>query len=278
MLTHTQSMGDTNPALANSSVRIRTRVVKGAHAPSKALFCARVMVGCAGALSGARFPLSRSTNPVQSATLSFVPESGGYKTIQRRHLMSNEIASFGFNSHPVRVFSDNDQIWFVAKDVCDALEYKHVPSAMRMLDEDEKDVRKVHTLGGLQNLNIVSESGMYHLAIKSRKPEAKKFRKWVTSEVLPSIRKTGSYGAQTLPMKHWHKVAQIRWHQLNAITKKVQKLSNELDALTGDLSNTTKNLYDPITEPLFHAEALPEHEQTVNELLSMQDQYRGVNH
>lgn len=95
---------------------------------------------------------------------------------------------------------DNEP-WFVAKDVCEALGiYKHRDALLR-LDEDEKGRPViVDTLGGKQEMTSINESGMYNLIFQSRKPEAKAFRKWVTNVVLPSIRRTGSYssnGVQT---------------------------------------------------------------------------------
>ena len=109
--------------------------------------------------------------------------------------MSNNIEVFNntqFGS--VRVFADeNGEPWFVAADVARVLGYDHTPHATRLLDEEERDVHKVDTLGGTQEMTMVNESGLYHLVLLSKKPEAKKFRKWVTEEVLPSIRKTGSY-------------------------------------------------------------------------------------
>lgn len=104
-----------------------------------------------------------------------------------------KLIPFDFNSHAVRTLNKSDSAWFVAKDICEALDYSHVPSAMRSLDDDEKGVHIAHTLGGDQKMTVISESGLFHLILKSRKPEAKAFRKWVTSEVLPNIRKTGGY-------------------------------------------------------------------------------------
>lgn len=96
-------------------------------------------------------------------------------------------------SFTVRTLLRDGEPWFVATDVCAALGYSHTPHAMRMLDDDEKGVRIVDTLGGEQTLNTVNESGLYSLILGSRKPEAKRFKRWVTSEVLPAIRKTGGY-------------------------------------------------------------------------------------
>lgn len=95
---------------------------------------------------------------------------------------------------PIRVQVINGETWFVAKDVCKSLGIEFYRRAMMRLDEDEKGCTIiVNTLGGNQKVAAVNESGLYSLVFQSRKPWAKKFRKWVTMEVLPSIRKTGSY-------------------------------------------------------------------------------------
>ncbi|OQX16137.1 MAG: hypothetical protein BWK73_04550 [Thiothrix lacustris] len=100
----------------------------------------------------------------------------------------------------VRTFLDaNGMPWFVAADVCSALELSNTSKAVSRLDDDEKGVTTGDTLGGKQELTTINESGLYSLIMTSRKEEAKKFKKWVTSEVLPTIRKTGSYGAGKPP-------------------------------------------------------------------------------
>lgn len=88
---------------------------------------------------------------------------------------------------------DKGNPWFVAKDVCEPLGYRMASDALRSLDLDEKGTRYVRTPGGGQVMLVVNESGLYSLAFNSHKPEAKRFKKWVTSEVLPAIRKTGGY-------------------------------------------------------------------------------------
>ena len=98
----------------------------------------------------------------------------------------------------VRVIMRCSDPWFVAKDACDCLEITNVSQACQTLDEDEKGIYKVYTLGGSQDMMLISESGLYALVMRSNKPKAKVFRKWVTSEVLPSIRKTGGYGIRTV--------------------------------------------------------------------------------
>ncbi len=111
----------------------------------------------------------------------------------------NDFTIFKFGDSEIRVINKCGAPWFVAKDVCDALTLTNSRKALTALDDDEKGVTLSYTLGGEQNLSIVSESGMYTLVLRCRDAVNKgsvphKFRKWVTAEVLPSIRKTGSYG------------------------------------------------------------------------------------
>jgi len=101
--------------------------------------------------------------------------------------------SFGFEGTGVRVIEQNGCPWFVAQDVCACLGISNPRDAVSRLDDDEKGVGIADTLGGEQGLLIVSESGVYALIFRSRKAEAKRFRKWVTQEVLPAIRETGRY-------------------------------------------------------------------------------------
>ena len=111
-----------------------------------------------------------------------------------------------FNGREVRVIVRNGVEWFVARDVCDILEIQNVSQAIHGLDNDEKaDICITYTSssGTKQSRNVitVNESGLYALIFKSRKEEAKAFRKWVTSEVLPSIRKTGKYDTRDIRQK-----------------------------------------------------------------------------
>lgn len=107
--------------------------------------------------------------------------------------MSTEIRPFDFNGSEVRIVTRDGEPWFVAADVCRILEIANNRDAVTSLEDDEKGVAITDTLGGSQKVQIISESGLFALIFKSRKAEAVKFRKWVTSEVLPQIRKTGGY-------------------------------------------------------------------------------------
>src|SRR5574338_133801 len=107
----------------------------------------------------------------------------------------NTPMAFAFDSHAVRVITAKDgDPRFVATDVCSALNMGNPRQVIARLDDDEKGVHIVDTLGGPQEVTVINESGLYSLILTSRKPEAKRFKKWITSEVLPAIRKTGHYG------------------------------------------------------------------------------------
>lgn len=112
----------------------------------------------------------------------------------------NDLKFFNFNGSLIRAFRINNQAWFVAKDIADILEYTDTATMTRRLDDDEKGMQNLQTLGGNQNFVIIDESGLYNAILGSNKPEAKRFKKWVTSEVLPSIRKDGAYIATTPEM------------------------------------------------------------------------------
>jgi prophage antirepressor-like protein len=106
--------------------------------------------------------------------------------------MSN-IQIFNYQSNEVRTVKMDGEPWFVLKDVCNILNINNASDVYNRLDDDEKGVAQIDTLGGRQKMSTVNESGLYHVILRSDKPEAAPFRKWVTSEVLPSIRKNGGY-------------------------------------------------------------------------------------
>lgn len=103
------------------------------------------------------------------------------------------------NDNDFRVIDRDGEPWFILSDVCKALDLAEPHRAASRLDDDEKGRHTVTTLGGPQELLIINESGLYSLVLTSRKPGAKRFKKWVTSVVLPSIRKTGGYGSSGAP-------------------------------------------------------------------------------
>ncbi|HCD6460560.1 TPA: anti-repressor protein [Klebsiella pneumoniae subsp. ozaenae] len=118
--------------------------------------------------------------------------------------MNTKPSVFSFESQSnIRAVNIDGNPWFVSSDVCKAIGIKHTASAMRALDDDEKGVHSMHTPGGQQDLTIISESGLYTLILRCRDAVTPgtipyRFRKWVTSEVLPQIRKTGRYVREEL--------------------------------------------------------------------------------
>lgn len=105
----------------------------------------------------------------------------------------NNLLCFDFNDHAVRVVMIDHAPWWVASDLCAVLDLGNVAMALRKLDDDQKGLNQIDTLGGPQRLSIVSESGMWTLVLRSDKPQAAALRRWLTGEVLPALRRTGRY-------------------------------------------------------------------------------------
>ena len=105
----------------------------------------------------------------------------------------SELQIFNYDGNEVRTIQIDGEPWWVLKDVCTVLSIGNARDVFGRLDDDEKGVDQIDTLGGKQYMQIVNESGLYNVILRSDKPQAKPFRKWVTSEVLPSIRKNGAY-------------------------------------------------------------------------------------
>ena len=107
--------------------------------------------------------------------------------------MTAALIPFAYQDRLVRSMMRQGEPWFVAKDVAVILGYRDAPNMVRMLDDDEKGYSNLSILGGEQEMLVINESGLYCAVVRSRRPEAKPFRKWVTGEVLPALRRTGSY-------------------------------------------------------------------------------------
>lgn len=141
--------------------------------------------------------------------------------------MNNEIRKFDFRGAALRTLTDEaGEPWFVAKDVCAILEISNPSDALKRLDDDE---RSRFNLGRQGETNIVNEAGLYVLVLGSRKPEAHEFKRWVTHEVLPSIRKHGGYMAgQERMTPEQMALASMRWLQ-----SKVDEQAKQLKAQEG---------------------------------------------
>ena len=137
----------------------------------------------------------------------------------------NELQVFRYQGNEVRTVEINGEPWFVLKDVCAVLGLSTPARVAERLDPDE--VSQTHltdSLGREQETTIANESGLYHVLLRSDKPEAKPLRKWVTSEVLPTIRKTGGYGQKALsPVEMFSLQAQINVEQQRRLKAVEQK-------------------------------------------------------
>lgn len=134
---------------------------------------------------------------------------------------------FAFEGSSVRAVSRDGEPWFVLADVCRVLEHSNPSQAASRLDDDEKGIISGDTPSGAQDMLAVNESGLYSLILTSRKPAAKRFKKWVTAEVLPTIRKTGGYTATPLPPANPYspeKIAAVREARLTFGRAAAQKV------------------------------------------------------
>lgn len=123
------------------------------------------------------------------------------------------IQVFEYQNNKVRTVDMDGEAWFVLKDVCEVLHLGTTAKVAERLDDDEKGMNQIHTPGGTQNVTVVNESGLYHVILRSDKPEAAPFRRWVTNDVLPAIRKTGSYNAPQLTRSQLLATALIAAHE-----------------------------------------------------------------
>ena len=123
------------------------------------------------------------------------------------------IQVFEYQNNKVRTVDVDGEVWFVLKDVCEVLHLGTTAKVAERLDDDEKGMNQIHTPGGTQNVTVVNESGLYHVILRSDKPEAAPFRRWVTNDVLPAIRKTGSYNAPQLTRSQLLATALIAAHE-----------------------------------------------------------------
>lgn len=105
----------------------------------------------------------------------------------------NQVQVFNFKDSKVRTVSQDGNPWWVAKDVCEVLEIAKTTQAIQGLDGDEKLMATIQASGQNRNMWIINEPGLYSLILRSRKPEAKAFKRWIVHEVIPAIRKTGIY-------------------------------------------------------------------------------------
>lgn len=155
----------------------------------------------------------------------------------------NDLQIFVYSGEQLRTVQRDDGLWWVLRDVCRVLGLTTPARVAERLDDDEKGVSQIHTLGGTQEVTIINEPGLYSVILRSDKPEAKEFKRWVTHDVLPSIRKTGAYG---IPPEQ---VARI-----TALQKRLDEwrsLTDEMERLTADAcqkARVFREHYDKLRE------------------------------
>jgi prophage antirepressor-like protein len=192
-------------------------------------------------------PMNQGTDPVKSpATVR----------IERLFIMSIQHALKVFeyeDKRPFRIIDRNGEPWFVLGDVCRELEIANPRDAASRLDDDEKDgVGITDAIGRSQRQTIINESGLYSLILRSTKPEAKRFKKWVTSEVLPSIRKTGGYGSNTPAFirrynQNWDRVSANYFSVINELAVRLWGRFEHLGHIMADTAKDGRELRPDIS-------------------------------
>lgn len=193
----------------------------------------------------------------------------------------NAISTFTFeSSSQIRIIMINNEPWFVAKDICDALYLSNHRDAISKLDTDEKGVALTDTLGGQQKLNIINESGMYALIMRSRDAMKQgtpqhKFRKWVTSEVLPSIRKTGQYKAP-VPTQKTDYLTDADMINLKRLVWHCAKLGFQEETITKAIWYCFRQVTNTPSPNKFNADDLPELANEFQRIYNVLTRYKKI--
>lgn len=153
---------------------------------------------------------------------------------------------FSVTSQKVRSFLINSNPWFIAKDVCDVLGLADTNMSLAKLDDDEKLTQKVFGSGQNRKMWMINESGLYALILRSNKPEAKAFRKWVTGEVLPALRKSGYYGVRPSDRSDYQDVRDIpyTYEEVNGYQVRTIVVDAEQYYSLGDLTTAIQTKTD----------------------------------
>jgi prophage antirepressor-like protein len=170
---------------------------------------------------------------------------------------------FAFNDTAVRALTIDGEPWWIARDVCAVLGISNVADALAALDDDEKGVATTDTPGGPQQMTTINEPGLYALTFRSRKRQAKDFKRWVTHTVLPALRKTGTYTAEPPTTVSWDQAAAIARLQygLDVDTAGLRELLSKGGILTKELRPHRKweHLFWPLANRWeIHAAVLPQ--------------------
>lgn len=150
----------------------------------------------------------------------------------------NELQLFDFKGQQVRTMLINDEPYFVSKEVTDILGYSNSRDAVsRHVDEEDKAVVKLDTLGGKQQVSVINESGLYSLILSSKLPRAKEFKRWVTSEVLPAIHKTGQYNHELSQFANMNRTDQLLMIATEQ-QKEMQQQNQRIAAIEQEIETT----------------------------------------
>jgi prophage antirepressor-like protein len=165
--------------------------------------------------------------------------------------MNNNLPQiFNYQGSQVRIVEINGEPFFVAKDACDVLDMSDVSMTLKRLDEDEKGTSLICTPGGTQRMAVVNEPGLYSLILGSRKPEAKAFKRWVTHEVIPAIRKTGAYSIPKVSqaeLMHMMTTELVRQEKaLVEVKTEVKEVRSEVTDLKIDINDEVNSLHSRI--------------------------------
>jgi len=146
--------------------------------------------------------------------------------------MSADLVPFAYEGSELRSFVIDGEPWFVAADVARLLEYSATSAMTRRLDDEDKGVRDLHTLGGVQQMAIISEAGFYTAILGSQSDRAKTVKRWLTHEVLPTLRRTGSYS--TAPAltddELIHRALEVSTRRVAELTAKTEQLEAKVEA------------------------------------------------
>lgn len=134
----------------------------------------------------------------------------------------NNLQVFNYKEKEVRTTEQDNQTWWIAQDVCEVLELSDVSMSLQRLGEDEKLIQKLFVSGQNRDVWTINEPGLYSLILTSNKPEAKAFKRWITHEVIPSLRKTGSY---SMPSGKKDKELQMRIDKESRLLAREKRLS-----------------------------------------------------
>lgn len=176
--------------------------------------------------------------------------------------------------HTFRTVDRDGEPWFVLVDVCRALDLKNPSDAASRLDDDEKMTLALTegqsgVRGGARSMTVINESGLYTLVLRSDKPGAKKFKKWVTSEVLPSIRKTGGYGAAKVPRfikrfnANWDRVSPGHFSVISELAIRLNGRMEMVGHVMADVAPDGKELRPDISVGKGFSAWLKEHHSSV---------------